>query len=70
MPYITMPKGRGFTAFLVSYVFRITLVYGKDNVFSCCYVDLSESLFYNKFEIVRLVTVFQGRGLFWHAEAK
>ena len=45
-------------------------MYGKDNGFSCCYVDLSKSLIYNKPKIVRLVTVFQGRGLFWHAEAK
>lgn len=38
-------------------------MYGKDNVFSCCYVDLSKGLIYNK-------SVFQGRGLFWRAEAK
>ena len=39
-------------------------MYGKDNVFSCCYVDLSNCLFYNKSKIVRLVTVFHGRGCF------
>lgn len=39
-------------------------MYGKDNAFSCLYVDLSKSLIYNKFKIVRLVTVFYGRGWF------
>ena len=33
-------------------------------MFFCCYVDLSKCLFYNKHKIVRLVTVFCGRGCF------